>query len=687
MTPPSPFASATGSARRDRRFLAASAFVALALFVPWAPSFIGAQGDSGFTFMAHYHFAHGMPWGTETLHTTGPWAMLRFPHYFRETFTWMLLLHAATALYIAFILARVASRRLASSTAGMAFVVGCLWLFFMSDDSRWFFILLTFPLLIPDLRTQRTSVPLVAACLFLALCFHVKGTFLIACVPLTVLLAAFELRARRVPWHAAGVIVAVLGWNALAGSEARFIPGYIEFVLGGTAGNPENFSHLGPLYQPVTFLALAGLFMLIVLLVELREHGRGLGLLSFVIIGAVVWMVYRTGFARQDTIHASRSFFTLIPFIACYTVLYWGTIRAAAAESRRFSTRQLALALGAAGALFAWPFVLFLLDYLSIHEGEGKRVLAQLQSVVIVATSGYRHFDAFDESRKKQIAKNYPLPEWLGDAGPVGVHGQLQTPLLAHGFDNVPMPAVAAYENWNPSTVEHAVAWIESSAAPQYMVMSSTGHSSETIRALSQRYDMVRGGWPVILKRREQPRSIHFEELLRTKASFGDRVRVPLGHERDLMRLKMRYRRTWLNRLVSFAYQPVPAYLTLYDGPEVIGRIRLNRMLAEEGLVLATKTFADWDSSSERLHRVRHNLYQDIERPNRLPLTAWRLQLLPALITPEARTPGEKSWLLPSSSWRWYFQPEVEFVLERIVVADREEWVPVAVAKETDSPG
>lgn len=86
--------------------------------------------------MAHYHFARGTPWGTETLHTTDPWAMLRFPLYFRETYTWLLVVHTAAALWIGWILARIASWHLRSALAGSALVAGCLWLFFMSDDSR-----------------------------------------------------------------------------------------------------------------------------------------------------------------------------------------------------------------------------------------------------------------------------------------------------------------------------------------------------------------------------------------------------------------------------------------------------------------------------------------------------------------------------------------------------------------------
>jgi hypothetical protein len=287
------------------------------------------------------------------------------------------------------------------------------------------------------------------------------------------------------------------------------------------------------------------------------------------------------------------------------------------------------------------------------------------------------YFDRFDAGRKQAIRESYPLPEEIAGTGPVGVYGQLQTPIIAHGYENTPMPAVAAYENWNPASVAQAVAWIESDTAPRYLLMTSTGHSSETLRALSERYETVRGGWPVVLKRRETPLEIRFEELGYTRATWADRVRVPTGHERDLMRLKIRYERTWLNRLISLAYQPVPAYLVLYNGREAVARIKLNRLLAEEGLVLATKDYVNWDARSDRLQRVRHDLFQDIVRPNRMPVTAYQLELLPAVITKESREPGEHPWLIPGSSWRWYFEPEAEFVLERIIVEGRPEWAPV----------
>jgi hypothetical protein len=661
----------TQSALRSWGFLVGSSAVALLLLVPWAPSFIGTSGDAGFTYMAHHHFARGIPWGTETLHTTGPWAMLRFPLYVRETFPWMLGIHAALALWIVWIL-DTASRRL-GPLAGAALILGCLWLFFISDDARWFFVLLTFPLFVPDLRRQRTSVPLVLGCLWLGLSFHVKGTFLIATVPLVIWLATCELRARRPPWHTLLVFAAVLAFNALAGSELRYIPGYVDFVLGGTAGNPENFSQLGPLYQPIAFLSLAGVFMLVVLRTELRDHGP-LGWLSFLVYGAVVWMVYRTGFARQDTVHASRSFFTFVPFVACYAAMKRDSLSEIFSSSKRFTKRQLRIGFGAVCALLAWPFGLFILDYLEIHEDEGKRVWSQMRSMLALTTSGYTRFDAFDEARKGHVRERHPLPASIAPGSKIGVYGQLQTPIVAHGYENAPMPIIAAYENWNPASVERTVAWIESDEAPPTMLMTSTGHSSETLRALSERYRMSHDGWPVVLERRESPLDIRFTALAQPEGEWGDRMRIPIGHERKLMRLKVRYERTLLNRLISFAYQPPPAYIVLWNGPEVVCRIRLNRLLAEEGLILATKDFVNWDTRSGRLQRVRHNLLPDIGRPNRMPLTAYQLQLLPAILTKESLEPGEKPWLIPGSNWRWYFQPEVEFTLETIHVPSREDW-------------
>ena len=87
--------------------------------------------------------------------------------------------------------------------------------------------------------------------------------------------------------------------------------------------------------------------------------------------------------------------------------------------------------------------------------------------------------------------------------------------------------------------------------------------------------------------------------------------------------------------------------------------------------MLAAKHSTDWDNRTERLQRVRYNLFQDIGLPNRRSITAYQLQLLPAVMTKDARSPGEKPWLLPGSNWRWYFQPQVELVLERIVVPGR----------------
>lgn len=85
-------------------FLAELAF-ARAILVPWIPTSMSADvRDSAYTIMSHVAYADGQPWGTEGLHTSGPWGFLNLPIYFEPTYPLVIAANALVAFAIAAIL-------------------------------------------------------------------------------------------------------------------------------------------------------------------------------------------------------------------------------------------------------------------------------------------------------------------------------------------------------------------------------------------------------------------------------------------------------------------------------------------------------------------------------------------------------------------------------------------------------
>jgi hypothetical protein len=275
-------------------------------------------------------------------------------------------------------------------------------------------------------------------------------------------------------------------------------------------------------------------------------------------------------------------------------------------------------------------------------------------------------------ARQRLIRRRNPLPrEMRGNR--VGVYGQLQTPVIAHGFENEPFPAVAAYENWNPWTVELTREFLLSPRAPRFIVYTFSGFSSETIATLTEHYQMIRKRSPIILRRRERPLEVRFHEVLRKRTGWHQRVPVPPAFRtvgQPVFRVRLHYERTLLNRMVAFAYQPVPVFLVAYAGDAAVARIRVDEALAAEGTVLAARGHVNWDSASKSLHAVRHLLFTDIPSATVMPITSFAVEVLPPVLPDWGPVPAGDPWTFPFLSASWYFEPEVEVVLDRIEVTE-----------------
>lgn len=634
-----------------------AALAALFLLVSWTPYFIRDEGDEALTYLAHVHFAEGRPWGLHTLHSSGAFGFLRYDTYHEGTYLWLLAVQSATALFIGLLLgslfARVRSRWIA-----VALVTGVLFSFHQAEDARWFFLLFSVLLCLPDFRRRRTSPAFLAALVFAGLAFHVKGPFMLAVPALAALLACLELAARRPPLHAAALLALVLLFGLAAGGTPAELARHFGYVVGSPGGYGELFGRLGPPREIAVFLALAAATLLVVLRAESRRRGWQ-GLLVFAGCALLVWLSWGSSFVRQDDWHVRRGLFTLVAVLLAWTLRDPDGVPASLRSRFLRLPERGRRALAAAGA-FALTFLLLfgtlepaLLATPEHYESRLRYLFWSRRGLSLIAQHGLERHRALHRGMARRLREKYPLPDGL--VAPVGVFGQLQSPLAAHRVTTAQLPLAASYEIWSPAAVELTNRFLASPAAPRHLVLSDAGRSASNALSLAERYRTFSTGAWTFLERREVPLQALREPVLEARVGWNERVEVAPAQRGDLLVARLHFERSWLGRLLAFAYQPPRTFVAFYSGDAFLGRVSVVRQIADDGIVLASAEPRDWDSSSQALHGLRHGL-----------LTDWIASDPPRVTALEIEGGHAGEWLFPKQRWSWYFEPGVDLVLERV---------------------
>jgi len=718
------------------------------MLLPLNPWMIRAFGDHGFTYLAHLHDLAGTPWGTVTAHTTGVFAIMRFPHYMPETYWKLMLGNGALALVIGSVLGWVASRFIRDWVVRVLFVLGSVWLFWLSSDSRWLFLVLCLVLFMPDFRRRRVSWPFLILTLMAAFAFHVKGTFAIAALGALPLLLASELRVRRWPVNTSVFVAGVFTFNALGHSTPAAMWDHLRYVLAAIPCYPEAFSHPGPWRQWLLFVLLLAAFEALLLAGALSRR-TWTAALQFLTYSFVLWLIYRTSFTRHDPPHAARAFSTLLVFAASYCFvnrrgiaglvrglggLRWQGRASRALEARPETPSRLQIAneatptLGLAsqsGSLSATPEVLEVEELRLRPSGAASRTssrfslrewfsagslvraawLAALAVAVLtqdvvgdpvrrmrmrgstvahIVTEGTGRLRRRHRGAMKKLRRAYPLPGWL--EGPAGVFGMVQTPLVAHGIENDPMPVVATYEIWNEEAARRTDAWLRDEGAPRYLLYTTAGSSARNQVTLAENYETVRADYPSVLRRRETPVNAAEALVLEGVTTWGRRLAVPAAAQDGVLMLRLRYRRTWLNRLLTAVHQPPLVMVVLYQDDRVLARIRVNRHLVDDGLILNTKELTHFDARPSALLGLRHDLVCDLDRElardrsegRRSDRSIMAFSIEGGMprddgVAAKRQDPfGDRftTRLYPATSWEAFFEPEIELELVRIHFPD-----------------
>jgi hypothetical protein len=634
-----------------------SALAALFLLVSWTPNFIRDEGDEALTYLAHVHFAEGRPWGLDTLHSSGAFGFLRFDVYHEGTYPLLLAVQSATALFIGLVLGGLFAR-LRSRTGAVVLLTAVLFSFHQAEDARWFFLLFCVLLCLPDLPRRRTSPAFLAALLFAGLAYHVKGPFMLAVPALAALLAGLELAARRPPLHAALLAGLVPLFGLAAGGTPSELARHFAYVVGSPGGYGELFGQLGPPGEIALFLALAAATLFVVLRAESRRRGSA-GLLVFAGCALLLWLLWGSSFVRQDPWHVQRGLFTASAVLLAFAVRDREGVPAGLRDrfARLPGGSRRALA---AAATLALCFGLFfgtrypeLLATRKHYENRLRYFLWSKRGLSLIAQHGLERHRALQRGMARRLREKYPLPEGL--VAPVGVFGQLWSPLVAHRMPTAQLPLAAAYEIWSPAAVELTNRFLASPAAPRHLVLSDAGRSASNALTLAEHYRTFSTGAWTFLERRAVPLRAVREPVLEARVGWNERVELAPAQQGDLLVARLGLRLSGLGRLVTFLYQPPRVFVAFWTGDVFLGRVSVVRQIAEDGIALASREPRDWDGSSRALHGLRHPL-----------LTDWVAGGPPRVSALEIEGGHAGEWLFPKERWSWYFEPGVDLVLERV---------------------
>jgi len=579
---------------------------ALLLLVPWVPKgFEQKPNDAAYTLFSHIAFAQGAPWGTHTLHTSGPLGFLRFPQYYAPTYELLLLGNAVLAAAAALLLYHLLQRGLAR-WALLSVIAGATWVLSQGDDGVWLFLLLVSQLLIPEVeRAARWSLrpperwvtwPLLLNLGFCALAANVKGSFLLMSSVLVIELGLLELRGRRAPVFSLGFSICVVVLARLAGLQLADWGPYTTHILGSLSGYAESFAQPGSPKQAVVLIALVVVFLALAAVDHARRFAdRFEAVVRWAGLALLVWITAKGALVRQDWIHELRTVSALLVFLAVYVL--------GRSPAPRVAMR----------AAYAFPALaltsLFVLTLSAIPTGGRLFVDVALKRFALFVRSGPTAAAAQDARNRDEIAAKMRSAQ--SQTGSVAVFGSYQSLLLADLDRRVELPFVASYEIWSPWASRRERDFLMSADAPDILLYSESPTSGELALTITARYATVerRKGYQV-LRRRETPLRVRKRVVFDASVDADRRIEIPAVWRQGPAVAEVYYEKTLTNRLISTLYQPPEAFLVLFNGSVPTAKVRMNSLLSPEGIVLSGAPGV-WDGEPDAILGTRFGALTD----------------------------------------------------------------------------
>ena len=564
---------------------------ALFLCVPWAPAQFDETVDPSYGISLHYLFAKGYSLGDEVILNFGPLGFLSEPYYYPATYrtlivSWVFLVtvlfiaqwsvfRQSCPAWLAAVLSVAAIPPLAFNVNGTCLYASLL--------------LLVFHWLHAAPKTQ--PGPWATRGLYLALTVAValmaltKFTFLLSAGLVLAVISTDEIVCRRRLPKAPAVFAATwgAGW-LLAGQGIGQIVPFLKTSLLMSGGYAWALSKAGPSVEIIMALAAMAVLWAGYTISGVWRHG-GRGWLSSVGVGALLWLCFKAGFARQDNVHTSIA---LSMYVAA-SVLLFGLLPAG---KRKFIDAGRLLVIAVALAL-----LLGLRGWSAARRVEefGRRRVGDHAMALVSYWSDPDWLRRKFEAARREVRLRNPLPPLQGS---VDLLPYQQGVLIAHGFDYRQRPLYHSYMVTAPPLNEANAAFFRGSRAPDYVVFGlrqfgewlPSQLDSMSWLALMDRYTAEgESGRFIVLRRRRVAVETHLEPLW-TRSGSLDQWFEPTGSPRDLLWLKVLVRPTRMGRLAALVFRPPVLRLTIESSNRNTRTFRLVPGIAEAGFLLSPLT-------------------------------------------------------------------------------------------------
>jgi hypothetical protein len=584
------------------RWLAASSALIYALvqFFPGTP--VSAPTIDG-SWMQTMHVAFEQHWqfGRDIVFTFGPWGFL-YGGYYPPTFVTSIIVWAMLAIVFWWAGWRVACHFSGNKLFSWLWLAGFIGLSGLIQDFQrdpsgvwvsgfigtagvpigqcfeirsvaWVLLLLLLHFFVEDRPiTVRQALLAVA----LGLLSLVKCTTLMeATVVIGVIAADNVFRQRRFPWIATLFAASILFFWIAAGQHLSLLWSFLLNSRQMTDGFTEAMQYgVAETLFVICFLSVVTMLVALTGYVAWRRHRR-FGMFPVAGMGAVLFLTFKHGYVRSDSIHETTAALSLlVAALACLAVM-WPVLQ----REKKWS-RQATLLL-VAGILFVSSFSFtswfpnngLLAQF--VHTFSVRSILAPVKSL---ADTG-RLQRTYDQNLAT-IRKQFPLQPIEGDAD---IYPWNQMALFAGGLSYHPRPVFQSYSAYTPELAELNAAHLRSDHA--------AGNILFEIDPLNGRYPSLDDGlsWPelltrydiadtngtfLLLKRAAAPREYHLTPVEEKTIHFGETFTLPATTNATLW-AEMEINKSMLGTVAEALYKPALLRLmvSLRDGRQIYFRL------------------------------------------------------------------------------------------------------------------
>ena len=583
----------------NRVALTASALL-LALFfvVPWSADVATDYGpDDPFTIVQHALFRSVYQYGRDIQFTHGPLAFWYQRHYWPSTYGPFIALHAVVALTLALAFVRAATAESDNRPIQWTLVVGFLALMSVDRDARIFVAVGAMALLhAKDLRLWSASMAVLLAIGCLA-----KISFLGAAAPVLLVLAFDDVLVRR-RWPIA--LLVFVGATSVfwmyAKHDVAMFPAFLASAFDMSVGfteaqvtyaNEPSLPVLGVSVYGVAFLLLAGAY-LTAFGWGLWREARWRNALFFLSQAAVVFMVWKATFVREDPAHLPHGYVTVASLAAMAFMLNWRAIDrwSGGRLGSRFAILGFGALVGAAGV----GVLALLVVYPEYYTHKGERIRRNLAAASDYVFNGGRGLDAAHADALDAIGKRWAT---LPVDGQIAIVGTLQVVGLAKSWDLRPFPTLTHYAAWTQRLIARNADFFDAEDRPPNLLVDV-----EAIDGLSywlkvrERYRPVGQIGPAerpLLQMTAADRGpIAFGETVRREVAFEEAVALPRA---EALWFEGSVTPTLFGRIMALLYKTPRVMLQITYDDRSVGSAPFGPLMSEAGVAMPPRKILDQD--------------------------------------------------------------------------------------------